>query len=210
MSLDSEALKKASALEAGFPLEVTGSAGRTDGDSPPRGAQHWRPSSAAIRLRSFIYPVIFDALCISTSFALVAIARGVFFTETTWIFVLALVLPSYLLVALNGKVYSIRLLSEPWPAVGRTLRAYLIALALMTLAGFYLKTSDIFPRLTVAFASVLSVFLLTASRYYFVRHRRAIVGGEPYSLDLGARTARARHRFLGQDRSGRLRRSRPS
>jgi lipopolysaccharide/colanic/teichoic acid biosynthesis glycosyltransferase len=184
MSLDSEALKKASALESGFPLEVAGPTGRTDGDSSHRGAQHWRPSSAAIRLRSFIYPVVFDALCISTSFALVAIARGVFFTETTWIFVLALVLPSYLLVALNGKVYSIRLLSDPWPAVGRTLRAYLIALALMTLAGFYLKTSDIFPRLTVAFASVLSVLLLTASRFYFVRHRRAIVGGEPYSVAL--------------------------
>lgn len=147
-------------------------------------AHQWRPKSGAIRLRTFVYPIILDALCISVSFAATALARGVFFTETNWIFVLALILPSYLLVALNGKVYSIPLLSEPWPAVGRTLRAYLIALAVMSLAGFYLKASETFPRLTIGLASAIAVVLLAASRYYFVRYRRAIVGGEPYSVAL--------------------------
>ena len=146
--------------------------------------RQWRSSSAAIRLRTLVYPVIMDALCIAFSFAIVALARGVFLTETSWIYALSLVLPSYLLVALNGKVYSVRLLSEPWPAVGRTLRAYLIALALMALTGFYLKTSVTFPRLTVGFSSVIAVALLAISRYYFVRYRRLLVGGEPYSIAL--------------------------
>lgn len=155
-------------------------------DEPQTGpaTRQWRPSSAAVRLRMFIYPVILDIVCISVSFALAALLRGAFLTETTWIQVLALILPLYLLVTLNGKVYSARMLSEPLPAVGRTLRAYLIALALMTLAGFYLKASGSFPRFTVGLASVIAIGLLTASRYYFVRYRCAIVGGEPYSVAL--------------------------
>lgn len=182
MSLDYKDLRKSAAMASAFPVDPTTPAAPAD-PGPDRSLQ-WRSGSAAIRLRSFVYPVVLDTLCISAGFALTALIRGVFWTQTTWIFVLALVLPSYLLVALNSKVYSISLLSKPWPAVGRTLRAYLIALALMTLAGFYLKASDAFPRLTVASASAIAVILLVISRYYFVRYRRTLVGGEPNSVAL--------------------------
>lgn len=184
MALESDDLEKSGAVTAAFPLDPAARAVRPRESRARRKAQHWRPSSAAIRVRTFAYPIILDALCIALGFALAALARGVFLTETSWIFALALILPAYLLVALNGKVYSIRLLSEPWPAVGRTLRAWLIALALMTLAAFYLKASGTFPRLTVGLASVCAAVLLAASRYAFVRHRRALVGGEPYSVAL--------------------------
>jgi lipopolysaccharide/colanic/teichoic acid biosynthesis glycosyltransferase len=143
----------------------------------------WRPNSATIRLRTFSYPIAFDTLCIVFSFALVALARGRLFTETGWAFVLALILPCYLVIALNGKVYSVRLLTDPLQSVGRTIKAYLIAVAMMTLAGFYLKATEL-PRLTVALGSILSIVLLAVSRYYFVRYRRRIVGGEPYSVAL--------------------------
>lgn len=181
MPPDKEELRKLATMAAAFPADP---APPSPGGSGPDRTLQWRSSSAAIRLRSFIYPIMLDTLCIGTAFTLAALARDVFLTETTWIFVLALMLPSYLLVALNSKVYSISLLSEPWPAVGRTLRAYLIALALMTLAGFYLKASDAFPRLTIALASIVAVLLLAASRYYFVRYRRLLVGGEPNSVAL--------------------------
>jgi lipopolysaccharide/colanic/teichoic acid biosynthesis glycosyltransferase len=184
MSLDSEDLSKFSAVASSFAPGTHRRDDISEVRSPEKAPHHWRPSSAAIRVRTFVYPLVLDALCISISFAIAATARGVFLKETTWVFVLALILPAYLLVALNSKVYSIRLLSERWPAIGRTLRAYLIALALMTLAGFYLKTSYIFPRLTVALASGIAAALLTVTRYCFVRFRRTFVGGEPYSTAL--------------------------
>ena len=184
MSLKSRSTVKCNAAGADF-LEGSGGLSNPGGG---RGSdlmsRQWRTSNAAIRLRTFVYPLVLDLLCITISFAVTAMARDMLFSDMSWIFILGLILPSYLVVALNGKVYSIRLLSQPWPAVGRTLRAYLIALGVMTLAGFYLKVSEDFPRLTVALASLLAMTLLTLSRYYFVRFRRAIVGGEPYSVAL--------------------------
>lgn len=143
----------------------------------------WRPNSATIKLRTFSYPIGFDVLCITISFSVIAMVRGRFLSETSWAFALALIIPSYLLIALNSKVYSVRLLNDPLQSVGRTVKAYLIAVAMMTLASFYLKATEL-PRLTVALGSALSVMSLAVSRYYFVRHRRDIVGGEPYSMAL--------------------------
>jgi lipopolysaccharide/colanic/teichoic acid biosynthesis glycosyltransferase len=184
MSLDSEDLQKSGVVAAAFAVDPADPANRSRKGASAGRAKQWRPNSAAIRVRIFVYPIILDALCITLSFALTALARGVFLTETSWIFALALILPSYLLVALNSKVYSVRFLTEPWPAVGRTLRAYLIALALMMLATFYLKASETLPRLTVGMASLGAVALLAVSRYHFVRHRRLLVGGEPHSIAL--------------------------
>lgn len=152
-------------------------------DAAYRAETRWRPNSATIKLRTFSYPIAFDTLCIAASFSVVSVLRGRFFSETSWAFVLALILPFYLLIALNSKVYSVRLLNDPLQAVGRTVKAYLIAVAMMTLASFYLKATEL-PRLTVALGSALSILSLAVSRYYFVRHRKEIVGGEPYSMAL--------------------------
>jgi lipopolysaccharide/colanic/teichoic acid biosynthesis glycosyltransferase len=144
----------------------------------------WRPNSATIKLRTFCYPIVFDTLCITFSMSLVALLRGRLTTETGWAFVLVLILPFYLVIALNSKVYSVRLLADPLQSVGRTVKAYLIAVAMMTLTSFYLRTTTDLPRLTIAIGSALSIVSLAVSRYYFVRHRKAIVGGEPYSVAL--------------------------
>lgn len=152
-------------------------------DIQPDKTSRWRPNSATIRLRTFAYTIAFDTACIAVSFSAVALIRGRFLTESTWAFVLSLILPFYFLIALNSKAYSVRLLNDPLQSVGRTIRAYLIAVAMMTLASFYLKATEL-PRLTVALGSALSVISLAVSRYYFARHRREIVGGEPYSMAL--------------------------
>jgi len=131
-------------------------------DATHQAETRWRPNSATIQLRTFIYPIAFDALCISASFSSIALFLGRFFTESTWAFVLALVLPLYLLIALNSKVYSVSLLSDPLQSVGRTIKAYLIAVAMMTLASFYLKATEL-PRLTVALGSVRRKTLLFCS-----------------------------------------------
>lgn len=183
MSFDSEDLEKSGAMGA-YPVAPSGSPDQPRKGTRRRKGPHWRPNTAAIRLRTFMYPIILDALCIAIGFALPAFSRGLFFAGKQWLFPLAVVLPSYLLVALNSKVYSVRLLTKPWPAVGQTLRAYLIALALMMLAIFYLKADNSFSRLTISIASLGAVTLLAVSRYYFVRYRRFLVGGEPYSIAL--------------------------
>lgn len=152
--------------------------------NPGSGKTRWRANSATIKIRTFTYPIIFDTLCIIAGFATIGLIRRGASTGVSWPLIIAFILPFYLIVALNGKVYSVRLLANPWHSIGLTVKAYLIALAMMMVASFYTRTTMELPRLTVAVGSILSIVFLVVSRYYFIVYRKTIVGGEPYSVAL--------------------------
>lgn len=152
--------------------------------NPGVGKTRWRASSATIKIRTFTYPIIFDILCIISGFTAIGIIRRGASGGTSWFLILAILIPLYLIAALNGRVYSVRMLAKPWHSIGLTIKAYLIAIATLTVASFYTKTATELPRLTVAVGSILSIVFLVVSRYYFIVYRKAIVGGEPYSVAL--------------------------
>ena len=157
-------------------------------DDAPRGATasdaQRRPHSTTLRLRSFCCLVGLDIACILVSFAMMASARGQLTSETNWLAAVMLLLPFYLTVALYGRAYSTQVMADPFQAVAHAVRAFLLAMALMTLVAFYLKTSAAFPRLTIASGSALAILLLALCRYQFVRNIERIVGGDPYSVAL--------------------------
>ena len=73
MSFDSEDLEKSGAMGA-YPVAPSGSPDQPRKGTRRRKGPHWRPNTAAIRLRTFMYPIILDALCIAIGFALLALA----------------------------------------------------------------------------------------------------------------------------------------
>jgi len=158
-------------LETGMPVPIARSA-------------TWRPGNATLRLRAFCYLFALDVLCIVGGFAAGALVRGSVATDIGALFVLATIVPIYLVVALNGQAYSAAVVNHPFQAIARALRAFLIALSMLILSVFYLKAGQDFSRIAIGLGSVFASVALVIGRYWFVRNLVRIVGGDPYGVAL--------------------------
>jgi lipopolysaccharide/colanic/teichoic acid biosynthesis glycosyltransferase len=143
----------------------------------------WRPRSTALRFRAFSYLIALDIVCIVASFAFAASLRGALFDDA-WVRIVALLVPIYLFVGVHGRAYSEETLADPLHTLARGSRGLLVALAMMTLAAYYLKTSTDLPRLTVAIGWLSAAMSVGVVRYFYVRHLHAIVGGNPFGAAL--------------------------
>ncbi|HEX8388774.1 MAG TPA: hypothetical protein VF636_07135, partial [Sphingomonas sp.] len=150
----------------------------------PKAHARWRPSSTALRVRSFALLVTIDMLCIVVGFVLAAALRGTLFDDDGWVRIVSLVTPLYLVVALNSHAFGAEVYDGPLRSVGKGVRALVVALGCTTLAAFYLKTSTSLPRLTVGLGWLFAVGFLGTARYFCMRHLPAIIGGNPYSCAL--------------------------
>jgi polysaccharide biosynthesis protein PslA len=144
----------------------------------------WRPKSSLLRFRAILYLVGVDAVAIFGAFVLAAISRDMLLSNQAWLLFASVLVPTYLLAAVNMHSYSVHVMRDPVRAVQQALQALLLAIATLTLAVFYLKSSETFPRLTVALGTVGSALALASARFWFVRNLARIVGGNPFSAIL--------------------------
>ncbi len=147
-------------------------------------ARSWRPSAHTLRTRLFFGITILDAGCIFVSYLAAAGLRGTFFTDSDWIVILAVLIPAFLITALNNGSYAPNNLQDPFRAIARGVHAYALAILGVIFIAFCLKASSTFPRLVVAMGSVFAVVLLAACRYVLVKHMHAIIGGNPFGIVL--------------------------
>ena len=154
--------------------------------APPRPAPvaQWRPSSSTLRVRSIAYLMTLDCLVIFACFALAAELRGPAPGGGAWLGFAVALLPIYLVTAINMDAYAARVLEEPFRAIKSGGQALVLALGVLTLAVFYLKSGQSFPRLTIAIGSLGTAVGLSMMRWSYVCNLTAIVGGNPFDAIL--------------------------
>lgn len=152
--------------------------------TPSAGRKLWRPRAATLRMRMVLGLLAFDLLCIVLSFGLAAVVRDHVLGASNWAFVLVVVLPIYVVAAINAHAYTAGNVQDPFRAIAKGLQAFAIAICAVTFAAFALKTSDTFPRLVVSIGSAFTIVTLSIGRYVFARHMDQIIGGNPFSVVL--------------------------
>lgn len=123
-----------------------------------------------------------DLLCIVLSFWFAAMIRDYLLGSSNWTFVLSVVLPLYVVSAVNANAYAAGNVQNPFRAIGKGLQAFFIAICAAIFMAFALKTTDTFPRLIVSIGSAFAVVTLSIGRYVFTRHMSRIIGGNPFSI----------------------------
>ncbi len=152
------------------------------GESKVGGA--WRPRVTTLRMRMVLGLLALDIACIVLSFGLAAVLRDRFMGESNWSFFLLVMVPIYVVVAINAHGYSASNVQDPFRAIGKGLQAFLLALCAAIIAAFALKASDTFPRLVVSIGSLFAITTLSIGRYVFSRRLEHIIGGSPFSVVL--------------------------
>ncbi|CAN5221916.1 hypothetical protein BH10PSE15_BH10PSE15_11770 [soil metagenome] len=166
--------------------------GRTDWPQEPGyrdsmtavGKPIWRPRASALRIRAFTSLVIVDFLCIIASFFFSALLHRHFGVDKNWLVLLAVLLPMYLVIALNAHAYASVNLQDPFRAITKGVQALVIAISAVIFVAFCIRASEGFPRLLVTVGAILSMLSMIAARYLFVKHMAAIIGGNPFSVIL--------------------------
>ena len=146
-------------------------------------ARAWRPHGGLLNTRFFITMLLVDLIAISISF----VATGMIYDAIAaggqeWLTIFSLLLPVYVAAALNSHAYSPDCLRDRLQCVGRGVRALLLALCVIILVAFALKTSANFSRLNVVIGALLSMVSLGAARYLFAGHVAQILGANPYNV----------------------------
>jgi lipopolysaccharide/colanic/teichoic acid biosynthesis glycosyltransferase len=135
-------------------------------------------------MRMVLGLLILDIACIVLSFGIAAVLRDHFMGASNWAFFLLLMLPIYVISAVNAHGYSASIVQDPFRAIAKALQAFLLALSAAIIAAFALKTTDTFPRLVVSIGTIFSILTLSVGRYFFARYLKDIIGGNPFSVVL--------------------------
>jgi lipopolysaccharide/colanic/teichoic acid biosynthesis glycosyltransferase len=148
------------------------------------GKPSWRPRASALRTRAFTTLVLIDFLCITVSFLIAALLHGHFGADRVWLVLLAVLLPVYLVTALNAHAYAAANLQDPFRAIAKGVQALVIAISAVIFVAFCVRASEGFPRLLVTVGSIFAIVAMIAARYLFVKHMVSIIGGNPFSVIL--------------------------
>lgn len=148
------------------------------------GKPSWRPRASALRTRAFTSLVLIDFACITVSFLVAALLHGDLIHDRVWLVLLAVLLPMYLVTALNAHAYAAVNLQDPFRAIAKGVQALTIAISAVIFVAFCVRASEGFPRLLVTVGSVIAVLVMIAARYVFVKHMVSIIGGNPFSVIL--------------------------
>lgn len=145
-------------------------------------AARWRPRSATLHRRSMLVLGLTDLALIAAVFAISALVLGA--QGRGWQMFTAALLPTYLVIAARSGAFHSYSLANPFTAVANGCRSLLMAVGLLILVAFYLKSASMFPRLTITVGSALGVIALAMSRYAIIRNLPRLVGGNPFSVIL--------------------------
>lgn len=125
-----------------------------------------------------------DIVCIVLSFGLAALLRDHVLGASNWSFILVVMLPTYVIAAANAHAYASANAQDPFRAIAKGLKAFLLALCVVIFAAFAMKATDTFPRFVVSAGSIFAIATISIGRYLFTRHLNAIIGGTPFSVVL--------------------------
>jgi lipopolysaccharide/colanic/teichoic acid biosynthesis glycosyltransferase len=130
-------------------------------------ASHVGPSKEVVRLKLYASLMAIDALGVTVAFILASFIRLDDPFHHIGRDVLAVLLPLFIGLSLNGRAYSIEVLRSPRAGIRRSLSALSFAIAAMIGILFYLKASESFSRLVFAIGSVSSLGLIGLGRWIF-------------------------------------------
>ena len=144
---------------------------------------HKTTPKAVLRLRMCFVLAFLDLFGIAAGFALVSLLQlhGGFYDGGAALQI-AILFPTYLVVALFIRAYSPTLINDVWGSIGKALQATLIAAGATVMVAFFLKIGGNWSRLTFICCIGLSGFLIMVLRYAFGRHAVFLIGGEPYEV----------------------------
>lgn len=142
----------------------------------------WRPRSSTLLFRCLSFLVLLDLGSILLPFT--ATALWIAPSTRAWMFFAAALLPAYLVVAFNQRAYVPSVFREPFHSGKQAGKALALSLGVIILIAFYLKSSDAFPRLTIAIGSACGFALLILGRYWFALNLTRLIGGDPFTAVL--------------------------
>ncbi|MCM8731999.1 exopolysaccharide biosynthesis polyprenyl glycosylphosphotransferase [Hephaestia sp. GCM10023244] len=132
----------------------------------------------------FTYLILLDVACILAGYGLVPLLNDIPYSDNRLQLVIAALLPVYLFTAANAGAYSPELIQHRLRAIRLAVQAMALAVGFLLLVAFALKTSAQFSRFAFFVGAVVSVALLAASRYWFMKHATRIIGGNPFGVVL--------------------------
>ncbi len=119
----------------------------------------------AMRVRNLSLFFLYDVVAIAAGFIVGgAIRLGSPVNDQTGES-LAIVLPIFILVALNNRAYSLASLERPWVGIKRSLKALIYACAVAMSLLFYMKWSEQFSRAIFAIGTASAFALIAGTRW---------------------------------------------
>ncbi len=138
----------------------------------------------ARRVRALMAFLAADMACITVCFIGAAWLRGSLSMGSSWVVMLAVLLPTHAFVALNAHAYTPSRLQDPYKAVAKGLQALLMAITAIIFIAYALKNSDAFPRMVILIGTMLTVVTMATARYLLSQYLLAVAGGSPYTIIL--------------------------
>ncbi|MBY0583306.1 MAG: exopolysaccharide biosynthesis polyprenyl glycosylphosphotransferase [Sphingomonas sp.] len=126
-------------------------------------------SKQAQRFQLYALLILIDSLCICLGFIVSGLLRHSEVFGANGMHLASMVLPLFLLVALNGNAYGFQVLTNWRQGLGKALTAFAFAVAAVLFVAFYARSSLEFSRLVYGVGSISSAALLIVGRYAFNR-----------------------------------------
>lgn len=134
------------------------------------GGAVFRRSKERLRLR--LYATLFglDLLCATLAFLVVGALRFSEPLAEQTLRTLAIVLPTFVAIALNNQAYSLRSLERPSKGAAKAVGALLYAIALAIALLFSLKASTVFSRIMFTAGTLLAIAAVFSGRMAIGAH----------------------------------------
>ncbi len=138
-------------------------------------------SKQNLRVRLYAALLLLDCACIAFGFLLGNLFRFGDVLAAAGVNMIVVLLPLFVAFAFNSGAYCIDVLRKPRVGVFRSSTAFLIAVGVVLLVAFYLKSSAELSRLVTGMGTVFGVGLLTVSRFGFASLAKRRIGTSPIS-----------------------------
>ena len=120
-----------------------------------------------LRLALYVRLIVTDLACIAASFLAAGAIRLGSPLQQQALLSLAIVVPTFLAVAINNQAYSLKALQRPTFGAMKVVEALCYAIGVAIALLFFLKISVQFSRIIFAFGTVLALALTVACRMVF-------------------------------------------
>lgn len=130
-----------------------------------------------VRLRLYIKLMLLDCCLIASVFLAVAHSFGQEWMSLDKINVMAMIIPIYVGVAINGNAYSLQALARPVPASAQAALHLLFAMLAIQCVLYFAHVSDAISRLSFGLAILISALCLSLLRQPFSRYALRRTGG---------------------------------
>jgi exopolysaccharide biosynthesis polyprenyl glycosylphosphotransferase len=144
-------------------------------------AQPNRTSKHGIRVQLYAALLVLDCACIALGFLLGNLIRFGEVLQPAGINMAVVTIPLFCAFAFNSGAYCIDVLHKPRVGVFRAVASFLVAVTVMLLVAFYLKSSADLSRLVTAIGTTLGVGMIVVTRFGFASVARRRIGVSPIS-----------------------------